>query len=316
MWDSLFGAAGGVVSGIMQANAMESATKMQIKALEKQRQFVFDQLDPNKIGNKARQADQNRAQNRLKLQGVVDPELLKQRYDAEKQISDRLAGLKGDESDQVGSVAAKEAIAGTPGLNDIKSKLIEAAGQELNAGATLPPDVQAQLAQSGLEKTGQMSGKATTEGFGGNILRQIIGTAAIQLKADRQKRATELAQAAQDMDVKRQAILGSLFPNLASKAVSKLGATQSVLGQSNQMVPESGLGGTDIANLWLARVGATNQLSQSAADVAARGAIGQGAAIGNMIGAGASGAGSLLNAILNKPKKNYGGMSDAEFFGD
>jgi hypothetical protein len=316
MWDSLFGAVGGVVGGMMQANAMESATKMQIKALEKQRQFVYDQLDPNKIGNKARQADQNRAQNRLKLQGVVDPELLKQRYDAEKQISDRLAGLKGDEADQVGSVAAKEAIAGTPGLNDIKSKLIEAAGQELNAGATLPPDVQAQLAQSGLEKTGQMSGKATTEGFGGNILRQIIGTAAIQLKADRQKRATELAQAAQDMDVKRQAILGSLFPNLASKAVSKLGATQSVLGQSNQMVPESGLGGTDIANLWLARVGATNQLSQSAADVAARGAIGQGAAIGNMIGAGASGAGSLLNAILNKPKKNYGGMSDAEFFGD
>lgn len=316
MWDSLFGAVGGVVGGIMQANAMESATKMQIKALEKQRQFVFDQLDPNKIGNKARQADQNRAQNRLKLQGIVDPELLKQRYDAEKQISDRLAGLKGDESDQVGSVAAKEAIAGTPGLNDIKSKLIEAAGQELNAGATLPPDVQAQLAQSGLEKTGQMSGKATTEGFGGNILRQIIGTAAIQLKADRQKRATELAQSAQDMDVKRQAILGSLFPNLASKSISKLGATQSVLGQSNQMVPESGLGGADIANLWLARVGATNQLSQSAADVAARGAIGQGNAIGNIIGAGTSGAGSLLNAILNKPKKNYGSMSDADFFGD
>ena len=51
------------------------------------------------------------------------------------------------------------------------------------------------------------------------------------------------------MDVKRQAVLGQLFPNLVNKSVAKLGAAQSVLSQSNQMVPEAGLGGTDIANL-------------------------------------------------------------------
>jgi hypothetical protein len=300
MWDSLFGAVGGIVGGIMQANAIEDATKAQIKAIEKQRQFVFDQLNPTKISNKARQADTNRAQDRLRLQGIVDPELLKQRYDAEKQISDRLAGLTGDEADKVASTAASEAVRGTQGLEDIKTKLIGEAMNELNAGATLPPDVQAELVQAGLERTGQMSGSATTQGFGNQILRQLIGSAAIQLKADRQKRATELAQAAQDMDVKRQAILGQLFPNLVQKSVSKLGAAQNVLAQSNQMVPEAGLGGADIANLWLARVGATNQLAQSAADVAARGAIGQGAAWNQAIGAGAKGAGALLNSILNK----------------
>lgn len=311
MWDSLFGAVGSIVGGYMQANAIEDATKEQIKAIEKQRQFVFDQLNPNKINEKARQTDEQRAQNRLRLQGIVDPELLQQRYDAQKQISDRLAGLTGDEADKVASVAAEEAIAGTPGLNDVKSKLIDAALGEINAGATIPPDVQAELVKAGLEQTGQMSGAATTKGFGGNILRQIIGTAAIQLKADRQKRATELAQAAQDMDVKRQAVLGQLFPNLVNKSVSKLGATQGVLAQSNQMVPEAGLGGTDIANLWLARVGATNQLAQSAADVASRGTIGQAGAYNQMIGGGASAAGSLLNAILNRPKQE---MSDQDYF--
>lgn len=302
MWDSIFGAVGGIVGGVMQANAIEDATEAQIEALEKQRQFVFDQLNPQKIGAKARAADITRAQERLRLQGIVDPELLAQRYQAERLISDRLAGLQGDEADQVASVAAQEAIRGTQGLEDIKTKLIGEAMSELNAGATLPPDVQAELVQAGLEQGGAATGRASGRGVGGNILRELIGTAALQLKADRQARATQLAQAAQDMDVKRQSILGTLFPNLAQKSLSKLGATQSVLQQSNQMVPEAGLGGTDIANLWLARVGATNQLSQSAADAAARGTIGQGQIYGNMLGAAGSAAGNILNAILN-PKK-------------
>lgn len=283
----------------MQAEATKDATEAQIKALEKQRDFVFKQLDPAKIGRKARIADTQRAQERLRLQGIIDPMLLQQRYDSQKAISDRLAGLTGDASDRVANVAAEEAIRGTPGLDDIKARLIDSAMEELNAGATLPPDVQAELVQAGLERTGRTTGAATTEGVGGNILRQLIGTAALQLKADRQARATQLSQAAQDMDVKRQAILGSLFPSLAATQLQKLGATQSILGQSNQMVPEAGLGGSDIANLWLARVGATNQLAQSAADVAARGGMGAAQIYGNMLGAGASGAGTLLDRILN-----------------
>lgn len=298
-WDSLFGAAGSIIGGYMQANAIEDATNKQIEAIEKQRQFVFDQLNPTKIGNKARAADIARVQERLRLQGITDPELLQQRYDAQKAISQRLAGLTGDEADKVASTAASEAIRGTQGLEDVKTKLIDQALQELNAGATLPPDVQAEIVGAGLERTGQTTGNAAS-GIRGNLLKELVGTAALQLKADRQKRATELAQAAQDMDVKRQAVLGQLFPNLANKSLSKLGATQSVLQQSNQMVPEAGLGGADIANLWLARVGATNQLSQSAADVAARGAIGQAAGYQQMIGGAAKGAGSILNYFQNK----------------
>lgn len=298
MWDALFGAVGGVVGGIMTANAIEDATEEQIEALERQRDFVFDQLHPDKISSAARTADEKRAKDRLRLQGIVDPELLAQRYDAQKIISDRMAGLQGDEADQVASVAAQEAIRGTQGLEDIKSKLIGEAMNELNAGATLPPDVQAELVQAGLERGGQTTGRASGQGVGGNILRELIGTAALQLKADRQARATQLAQAAQEMDVRRQSILGTLFPNLAAKSLGKLQAAQGVLQQSNQMVPEAGLGGTDIANLWLARVGATNQLSQSAADVAARGAIGQAQAYGGAIGAAGSAAGRILNQVL------------------
>jgi len=318
MWGELFGAVGSIIGGAMQADAIEDATKAQIKAIEKQQKFVFDQLDPAVIGRKARLADIERTKERLRLQGVVDPLLLQQRYDAQKAISDRLAGLSGDASDQVASVAAEEAIRGVPGLDDLKAKLIDSAMAELNAGATLPPDVQAELVQAGLERTGQMSGSATAGGPGGNILRELIGTAALQLKADRQGRATALAQAAQDMDAKRQAILGSLFPSLAATSLNKLKATQGILEQSNQMVPESGLGGTDIANLWLARVGATNQLAQSAADIAARGTMGQAAGYGQMIGGAGSAAGNLLNILMNNSntRKTQADQAYSNFLAD
>lgn len=302
MWGSLFGAAGSIIGGAMQASAMEDATEAQIKALEKQRQFVYDQLDPAKIAKAAGKADVTRAKDRLRLQGQTDPELLRQRYESQKQISDMMFGLTGGADDRVADVAANEAIRGTPGLDEVKAKLIDSAMEELNAGATLPSDVQSELVQAGLERTGQMSGAATTEGFGNEILRKLLGGAAIQLKADRQKRATALSQAAQDMDVKRQAILGSLFPALTAQKTSKLGATQNVLSEANRMVPEAGLGGSDIANLWLARVGATNQLAQGAADAAARGGMGQATAWGNAIGGAASGLGALLNKILEPQK--------------
>jgi hypothetical protein len=172
-------------------------------------------------------------------------------------------------------VAAKEAVAGVPGMQEAKQRLVDAALAELDAGATLPPDVQAELVQAGLEQTGMTTGAASPKGFGGQILRQILGTAGLALKKQRQETASGLLGQAQNLEQSRQQILGTLFPNLNAVQLNTLKGKQSVLEQSNQMVPEAGLGGTDIANLWLARVGATNQLAQSAADAAARGATGQ-----------------------------------------
>jgi hypothetical protein len=94
--------------------------------------------------------------------------------------------------------------------------------------------------------------------------------------------------------------------------LQNLGAAQSVLTQSNQMVPEAGLGGSDIANLWLARVGATNQLNQSAADIASRGVIQQGQALSQGIGAGMSGVGALLSGNYTQvPANSYIPQTDS-----
>lgn len=281
----IFGAVGQVAGAAIQANAMENATKMQIDALNQQKQFVFDQLDPNKIQSQAQIADVNRAQNQLALQAQIDPQLLAQRYASEGAIAKTAADISSGTTpaDQVAAASTQEALAGGPANEASKKALVDAALKELSAGATLPPDVQAQLMQAGLSKTGQVTGTANASGVGGQVLQTILGTAGINLKFQREQNASNLAQSAQALESSRQQILGSLFPNLQNQQLKSIATQQNILDQSNKMVPNVGLGGTDITNLWLGRVGATNQLAQTAANAAAAGSAAQGQILGNAV---------------------------------
>lgn len=287
----VFGAIGQVAAAGISAAAARDATAAQIKALEKQRKFVFDQLDPAKIGGAALSADTARAQNRLALQAQIDPELLRQRYAAQAAQSQLLGDITSGESraDRVAAQATDEALTGSR-TAEAKNALIDAALAELQAGATLPPDVQAELVQTGLQRSGKTSGKAGGAGFGGQILTNLLGSAGIALKKQRQDQAAGLLGQAQNLENSRASILGSLFPALAAQQQNKLAATSGVLQQSNALVPEAGIGGASTANLWLARVGATNQLAQDAANAAAQGGYAQ-AQILN------SGIGGVVNAL-------------------
>lgn len=290
----IFSGIGSVAGAAIQASAMKEATAMQIDALEKARDFVYSQLDPALINREARSADVTRAQNQLALQGIIDPALLQTRYDAQDVIAQQLGQLPGA-GEEVARTAEAEAIAGVPRLQEARDRLIDAALSELDAGATLPPDVQAELVQAGLERAGQTSGAASAEGFGGNILRKVLGTAGLELQAQRQARATALTQAAQDLEGKRQTILQNLFPSLASVQLAKLGGAEQALQTSAAMAPEAGLSGQNIANLWLARVGAQNQLANQIAQVGAQGALGQAQALGGMV----AGLGRLGGGVFN-----------------
>jgi hypothetical protein len=314
----IFSAAGQVAGAAISADAQKEATKMQVDALQRQRDFVFNQLDPSVVGPQATLADVDRAKNQLALQSQIDPALLAQRYAAEQGIGKTAAGLgAGSPEANVAAVAAKEAVAGVPGEQQAKKALIDAALQHLSAGATLPPDVQAEIVKAGLEKTGQVQGTASAaSGVGGQVLRTLLGQAGINLQMQRQKQASELTQSAQALEQSRQGILGSLFPNLNNLQLNTLKGQQSVLQQSNSMVPQAGLGGSDIANLWLARVGATNQLAQSQADAAARGGAAQGQIWGNTLANVAPYAGNTASSAYNWAKgalspSSDAGMSDA-----
>jgi len=272
----IFGAVGQVASAAIQASAIKDATQMQVDALEKQRKFVYDQLDPNVIGPQATIGDIQRAQNRLALQGQIDPALLSTRYAAEDKQAKFLAALgPGSTADTVAQKAASEALTGVPGMQEGKKQLVDQALHELSLGASLPPDIQAEIVKAGLERTGQTQGAAGPQGFGQPILRQLIGQAGLNLQTQRQQKAQQLMSTAQQLEQSRQSILGSLFPNLSSVQLNTMKGAQSALQLSDSLVPEAGLSGSNIANIWLARVGATNQLAQSAANAAAAGGVAQ-----------------------------------------
>ena len=114
----IFGAAGQIASAAISAGAIKDATQMQIDALNKQRDFVYNQLNPDVVGGMASSADVQRAKDRLALQGITDPELLKQRYAAQDKLSGQLAGIGGGGASDVAGAATKEAIAGLPGMKE------------------------------------------------------------------------------------------------------------------------------------------------------------------------------------------------------
>lgn len=280
---------------------------MQISALEKQAQKVFQELDPNVLSGQALNADVEKAKQRLALQALVDPSLSEARYVGQEKLLQGLQGVGAQPSDEIAALAAQSAQQLSPGLVQLKDRLIDAALSEVEAGASLPPDVQAELVKAGLEQGALVSGTTDPRGMSGNLTRRLIGERALKLQAERQGRAAALAQTAANLEQARTGLLGSLFPNLQRQESGNIGTAGTVLAQSNQMVPEAGLGGADIVNIQSARLGAGTQLAQEQADAAAAAGIAQGNIWNNAIG-GATAAltspdskiGAGLNSLYGK----------------
>jgi len=296
---------------------------MQIDALREQKKFVYDELSPGKIGGAATAQDVQRTKDRLALQATTDPELLATRYAASQKLRQGVEELGQGAGDQLAAQAASEAMSGSSGsTNAVKQRLIDAALAEIDAGASLPNDLQAELVKSGLERAGSVTPGASPNGVGGTIARELIGKAGIELKAQRQGRAAALANAAQGLESQRSSLLGSLFPSLKANQLANTNAAAGAFGVANQAVPEAGLGGSDIANIWLARVGATNQLAQSSADAAARGGMAQAQIWNGALGNASSAVGRAIDSkqgqqlfgnIFSGPKTDKYGISEADY---
>lgn len=305
---SLLGAGGAIASGIMTAGAISSATRTQQQALQSVQQRIQSGMDPQQLQQIATQGDIQRANQQQQLLAQLYPGLAA----AQKTASDSLAAQAGgfgagSLASQVGATAAKEAM-GAPSTAGGQQQLIDAALAQLKAGATLPPDVEAQLVQSGLESSGMVTQQASAQGIGGQQLRTILGTAGIQLQQQRQQQAAGLLTQAQQLETQRQSVLQSLFPNLSQVQLQQAGGAQSIFGTAASATPQAGLSGTSLANAWLQRIGALNQNQMQQAGVTAQGTL-AGAqnwanVIGSISGAGAGGGGGggggggLLSGIM------------------
>lgn len=282
---------GGIAQGVgtlgaaaIQAYTASSIAKEQRNAVTQARNFVFNNLNPSVISRQATMADAMRAKQRLALQANVDPALAQIRTNAQNQLLAQSGEIGQGVEQQLAKIAAANALESNQQTTDLKTRLIDSALAELDAGASLPADVQAELVKAGLERSGMVSGNTNPTGVGGTIARQVLGSGALALKQQRLANVQNLTGTAANLETQRQQILASLFPSLNAMKLQNIQATAGVLNQSNAMVPEAGLGGTDIANIWLARTGAVNQLNQSAADIASRNTGAQGQIWSNAVG--------------------------------
>ena len=288
---------------MINSDAQKAATQAQIDALNKQQQFVYNNLNPSTVNAQATQADIQQALAQLALQKQIDPAMAANRTAAENALLAQTQKI-GVQSGQVGDQAVAEALA----PNNVaanKQSLIDAALGDLKAGATLPPDVEAQLVQAGLEQSGMVTQGASASGIGGTIQRQILGTAGIQLQQARQQQAAQLLTTAQNLETSRANVLQSLFPGLAQTQLANLTGAGQSFGTANAAAPNVGLTGNNVANIWLARVGATNNITSQAGNALAQGAMAQGNIWGQALGGATRAAAPLINQVLGTGSPGY-----------
>jgi hypothetical protein len=283
-YGSIASGVGEGASAINNREAVSKAAGLQREALAKINIAITRDMDPAVVNELVKKYDTESAKNRLALQAQIDPLLAQQRTTSQQKISDQLALIGVADSDRVAAQAAKEAMSEIPGMSSGIAGLTKAANEQLALKSSMSPDVQAELMQAGLQQAGSATGAATARGAGGVILQQVLGSAGIKLRAERETQAAALMTAASNLDAQRQQLLTGLFPRLQAQQLGNISASQSILKQSNEMMPNAGMSGTQVANLWLARLGALNANVAASTNVEAGKVLGKAAAMGQLAG--------------------------------
>lgn len=307
----ILSAGGAIVAGAVTADGIKSAERSQLAAIQKSLENVNAGMDPNTVSDIATTAGQKQAVSQLALQKLIDPSLAETRQVAGADILKSVQDINNPNSNSnlVAQAATDNALNGFGGLDQGKSALIQAALDQIKAGATLPPDVQAEFVKAGLERAGGATGAATGTGLGGNILRNVLGTAGLNLQMQRQSQAAGLLQQAGVLQQQKTNTLQTLFPSLAQTQLANLTGTSNALDLSNKMVPNTGLSATDTANLWLQRIGAQNALYTGKGTVEAQSKLGQAQAWAQAIGTAANSIGSMVGGTGGgQGKSGFTGM--------
>lgn len=289
-------AAGAAAGAYAKKSAADKAAKAQSSALKGQKKILSEELSFNRINQAATDADRLRAENRLALQKEIDPELAALRQKGKEKLLEETnrpdASLQ---STQVANALFKENATQDPRLEALKSSIINRAQEEISAGATLPPEFQAELVRAGVQQGSQAGFKTDARTVGGTIARA-LGIGGEQLKMARENQATNLAGAATNLDESRARILGSIFPTIAAAENTRRQNAAAEFGIGEQTLPESGLTGREAAAIQQNRGNTLLKIRGQRGQIKAQQAAAAGEANAAYIAAGTSFATSALGA--------------------
>lgn len=281
-------AAGAAATAVVQKNAADKSASAQKKGVEQQNQLLKGNMNPDKLNALATRFDKDRAKNRIEFQKEIDPELAALRQKGKEEL---LAQAELDRTTTDSAKVAKELFnevkEADPRMEALKDSLIQRAQSELDAGATLPPEYQAELVRAGLTQASQGGIGFDKSTIGGGVARA-LGSAGIALQQQRQQSAQELAASAQNITNSRVNILATVFPKLRDlESVNRQDALVNFqVGDS--ALPQVGLTGQDAVNIQIAKTKAKGALLQKGADIKSQEAQDQANYTGALIGAGTS----------------------------
>jgi len=297
-------AAGAAGSAYLKKKAGDKAASAQQSALKGQQKILAEEMSFERVNQAATEADKLRAQNRLALQKEIDPELAKVRELGKQKLleeAQRPDASKG--TTQIANKLVEENLQADPRLEALKDSIIGRAQQELDSGATLPPEFQADLVRAGVTQGGQAGFRPESKTIGGSIARA-LGLGGEQLKQSRQQQAVSLAGAADNLTSSRASILASIFPTVKAAEDTRKADAAATFGIGESTLPESGLTGREAANLQINRANTLLKIKGKQGDIKAQQALNAGEANAAYVGAGTSFATSALGSF------GGGGASD------
>lgn len=278
----------------LKGAAAKKAGAAQKKALDEQERILRNKLDPAALNRLAVTMDRERAINRRKLQEEQDPELAKLRQLGKDELLKEFSRDDNTrESTQVSQALFRENITADPRMEALKDSIINKAQADLDKGATLPAEYQAELVRSGLN-VGAGAGVGVSRNAVGGVTSRLLGGAGIQLEAQRTAEAQSLIGTANALTTSRANILSSIFPTIKATEDAKLARAAGAFQIGESTLPQSGLSGSDAVNLEVSRRNAMIAARGKRGEVNAQLAIAQ----GNTNAAYLQAAGSLATGVI------------------
>jgi hypothetical protein len=284
MASGALGGIGSTASGLIAMHGENQAYEIQKKGIDTQVKYLKKNFDPQKLADLSLKYDKGFLQRRMDMQKEFDPELAQIRELGKQQLLQQAQMDPSSlQSTKVANQLFRENISGDPKMEELRQKLVSRATENIDSGAQLPAEFQAELLRSGLSTGSQAGIKSDTRTIGGPVSR-LLGGAGIQLQQQREASAQNLANTAEGLAQSRAKLLANIFPAVASVEQQNAQRAGSAFALGQATMPSAGLTGREVLGLDVSQKQGIMGLIQGKSDLRAQHKLTQSRMLGNVVG--------------------------------
>ena len=276
-----------VVAAGAAAGSAAAKQDAERKAINKQKDAVKSLQAIDVEASKKTVADQDLKYYKDSLAGFKElhPDLDSARQKAEGYLAETFREDPLAEASRLQKQRVAEAEV-SPDAAGLRQELLAKTRENLALGTSLSPEYQGELVRAGLESAGTVGIGGNRQGAVTQKLGKLIGSAGLELEAQRRAEAAKVLTLDDMLTQSRQNILGNLLSSEAQLVGNKLAVYGQTAQTLNSGVPSVGLRGSDVLGLQLKNLEFENARKMKLGELDAQKALSKGAAISGYIQAG------------------------------